>query len=30
MLDLLAGNYELVVTSNAAREFIDIELDGPV
>jgi HAD superfamily hydrolase (TIGR01549 family) len=27
-LDLLAENYDLVVTSNAAREFIDIELDG--
>jgi putative hydrolase of the HAD superfamily len=27
-LDILAESYNLVVTSNAAREFIDIELDG--
>jgi putative hydrolase of the HAD superfamily len=27
-LDSLLENYDLVVTSNAAREFIDIELDG--
>jgi len=27
-LDMLADDYVLVVTSNAAREFIDIELEG--
>lgn len=28
VLDQLAESYDLVVTSNAAREFIDIELEG--
>jgi putative hydrolase of the HAD superfamily len=27
-LDMLSEKYDLIVTSNAAREFIDIELDG--
>ncbi len=28
VLDLLAESYDVVVTSNAAREFIEIELEG--